>query len=312
MAATFEGITAMSRRDQYNPPLFQFDPVQAYPWRVFDRITVATVTFNRIEYTRKFLNALERYAQMPFELLVIENASEDGSREMLRELAPQWPHLRVVENRRNVGMNRALLQIRDIVQDGMVVLTNIDIEILSNYFLVHLQKAFHAARLNLGTSDVGFGVRLLNCEEYGFRFATRHQTLPIPADSNAQPRTSYAAVSKDDSRTNRLLDEEVVVGWSDFLLGPTILPVSVFKQFRLEDLYPLMIGGDDAFMSAEMKRLGVLFGYIENGPVARHNDWPYSEDKIAFYESIATKRAVTDVHYLRWKLKRTMRRFGWH
>lgn len=301
----------MSRREQYNPPLFKFEAGESYPWQVFDRVTIATVTFNRIEHTRKFLNALERYAQMPFELLVIENASEDGSREMLRELATQWPHLRVVENRRNVGMNRALLQIRDIVQDGMVVLTNIDIEFLSNYFLVNLQKAFHAARLNLGTSDVCFGVRLLNCEEYGFRFATRHQTLPIPAASNALPRTSYAASSKDDSRTDHLLDEEVVVGWSDFLLGPTILPVSVFKQFRLEELYPLMIGGDDAFMSAEMQRLGVPFGYIENGPVARHNDWPYTEDKIAFYESIATKRAVTDLPYLRWKLKHTMARFGW-
>jgi hypothetical protein len=69
-----------------------------------------------------------------------------------------------------------------------------------------------------------------------------------------------------------------------------------------------MIGGDDAFMSSEMQRLGVPFGYIENGPVARHNDWPYTEDKIAFYESIATTRAVTDRHYVRWKLGQVVRR----
>ena len=300
----------MNRRDQYNPELFRFDPAQDYRWRVFDRITVATVTFNRIEFTRRFLNALDRYAQMPFELLVIENASEDGTREMLRELAGHWPHLRVVENRRNVGLNRALLQIRDLVPDGLVVLMDADIEVLSNYFLVHIQKAFHAARLGLGTSDVCFGVRLLNGEEYGFRFATRHQILPIPAEQNALPRTSYAAVSKDDSDPVHALNEEVVVGWTDFLLGPTILPAAVLRRIRLEELYPLMIGGDDAFISAELKRLGVPFGYIENGPVARHNDWPYSEDKIAFFESIAQQRAVTDLPYLRWKLMRLKERFG--
>ena len=298
----------MSRRDQYNPELFQYDPTATYPWQVFDRVTVATVTFNRLEYTRRFFNALERYAQMPFDMLVIDNASEDGSVAFLHGLKEQWPRLRVVGNRQNVGLNRALLQIRDLVEDGMVVLMDLDIEVLSNYFLVHLQKAFHAARLNLGSADVGFGVRLLNGEEYGFRFARRHQVLPIPAARNSEPRTSYAAASKDEADASRRLDEEVVVGWSDFLLGPTILPASVFRQFRLEELYPLMIGGDDAFMSAEMQRLGVPFGYIENGPVARHNDWPYTEDKIAYYESIATTRAVTDRHYVRWKLGQVVRR----
>ena len=97
---------------------------------------------------------------------------------MLRELVTRAPHVRVVENRHNVRLNRALLQIRDIVQDCMVVLMNLDIEILSIYALVHLRKAFHAARLNLGTSDVGFGVRLLNGEEYGLRFATRLRPCP--------------------------------------------------------------------------------------------------------------------------------------
>lgn len=298
-----------SRRAEFNPELFAFDPAQAYAWRVFDRVTVATVTFNRLSHTQSFFRGLLRHTHLPIDVVVVDNASEDGTVPYLRDLAGTIEGLRLVENGRNVGKGRALLQIRDMVSDGLVVLFDNDIEILSNYWLVHLQKAFHAARLRLGTPNVAFGLRLLNCEEYGFRFAVRREVLPIPARENAPPRTSYAAVSKDSPDQDRLLDEEVVVGWTDFLIGgSTALPASVFKQVRLQDLYPLRLGGEDPFMSEELRRLGVPFGYIENGPVARHNDWPYTEDKIALYSRLTRERAVTDLPYVRWKLLTQWRR----
>ena len=56
-------------------------------------------------------------------------------------------------------------------------------------------------------------------------------------------------------------------------------------------------------MSAELMRLGVPMGYIENGPVLRHNDWPYTEEKIKLYEQLATTRAVADLSYFRWKFR---------
>ena len=224
-------VAAPSRQDQFNPKLFLFDPAQSYPWLVFPQVTVATITFNRLEYTRRMLESIERYAQMPYELLVIDNASEDGTREFLAELAAQRPNLRVVHNRRNVGKGRALLQIRDMLHNGLLVFLDNDVELLSNYWLIHLQKAYHAARLVLGTADVGLGPRLLNCEEYGFRFAHRHEVMPIPTARNAEPRTSYAAYSKDGSAYGQMLDEEVIIGWTDFLHGPIMcMPAALFRR----------------------------------------------------------------------------------
>ncbi len=77
----------------------------------------------------------------------------------------------------------------------------------------------------------------------------------------------------------------------------------------------MRLGGEDPFMSAELRRMGIPFGYIENGPVARHNDWPYTEEKIALYDQLTRERAVTDLPYLRWKLlalarRLTLRRSG--
>lgn len=301
------------RRGEFNPELFRFDPAQAYPWRVFDRVTVTTLTFNRLEHTRRFFDGLLRHTHMPIEIVAVDNASEDGTQEYLRDLAGRIEGVRLVENRRNVGKNRALLQIRDLLaaddDGGLAVMFDNDIEIVSNYWLIHVLKAFHAARLRLGTAEVAFGLRLLNLDEYGFRFAAWREILPIPANRNAPPRTSYACTSKDSPDQDRLLDEEVVVGWTDFLLaGCMAMPVSVLRRIRFEDLFPLRLGGDDTFISAELKRLGVPLGYIENGPVARHNDWPYTDEKIALHARATRERAVTDLPYLRWKLRALARR----
>jgi glycosyltransferase involved in cell wall biosynthesis len=294
----------LSRRAQLNPELFVFEPEKHYPWRVFERVTVAVITFNRLDYSRKLFASLQQNTHMPFELLVIENGSDDGTREFLEELSQHWPHCRVVHNRRNIGKTRAVLQIRDMVEDGLVVLFDNDAEMLSNYWLVHLLKAYHAARLTLGTTDIAFGFRLLNCEEYGFRCALSHDVLRIPSAQNALPRTSYAALSKDDPSGGPLLDEEVVVGWTDFLIGVArSFPVSVFKQIRLEDAFPTYATGEDGYVSAEMDRLGCRYGYIENGPVVRHNDWPYADEKVALFDRMGTQRAVVDRHYIRWKLR---------
>ena len=291
--------------DVFNPELFTFDPQADYAWRVFDRITIATVTFNRLEHTQRLVDSLLRLSQLPFDLLVIDNASEDGTQAWLRDLAAKVPSLQVVENARNVGKGRALLQIRDLVADGLLILFDNDIEILSNYWLVHLQKAFHALRLAGSGTDAVLGIRLLNCEEYGFRHAATRAVLAIPGTANALPRTSYAAASRASGDPVGALEEQVVIGWTDFLIGACMaMPAALFRRIRLEEYYPLKLGGDEAFIMSELARLGAPAGYIENGPVARHNDWPYSEAKIALYRKLTRERAVTDLPWLRWKLRR--------
>ncbi len=286
----------------FNPALFRFDPTIHYPWRGFERITIATVTFNRRAHTERMLDSLLRLSQLPFELLVIDNASEDDTPAWLTARAAELPFLRVVRNRRNVGKGRALKQIRDLVGDGLVVLIDNDIELLSNYWLVHLLKAFHALALTRGGADAALGIRILNCEEYGFRHVLHHEALGLPAEAGALPRTSFARDARGSA-------ESVVIGWTDFLIGALMaMPVSLFRRIRLEDYYPLKLGGDEAFIMGELARLGAPAGYIENGPVARHNDWPYSEEKIALYAKLTRERAVTDLPWLRWKLRRLLRR----
>ena len=298
------------RPSLFNPKLFVHDPAEQYAWQVFDRITIATVTWNRLEHTRRLIDSVLRHSHLPYRLLIVDNGSTDETVPYLRQLAAICPHVTVIENRKNRGQMRAFTQIRDQVEDGLVVYCDNDMEILTNYWLVLLQKAFHAVRLARGNADVALAPRVINLDEYGFRYASRREVLHIPAEKNSEPRCSYAAASKDDPDQDVRLREEVVIGWTEFLMGGVqAIPAGILRRMRLEDYYPLFIGGGDTFLSAEYARLGVRMGYIENGPIARHNDWPYTEDKIRLYEQLTTTRAVTDLTYVRWKLRDLWRRW---
>lgn len=301
----------MNDASTFNPELFACEPGRVYRWQPFPRTTVATITFNRLAHTKAFLTSLYRTTQMPFELLILDNDSQDGSREFLREFAATTSNVRLIENRKNVGLGRGLLQIRDAVDGDLLVFFDNDIEILSSYWLVHVQKAYHAWRLAQPGRPVSLGLRMINQEEYGFRWARSMRTLPIPAAHNELPRTSYAKFGKDDPDPARRLEEEVVLGVTDHLCGGAwSCPVPLYKQVEWERLYPKFLGGEDGFYTAELARLGAEVAYIENGPIVRHNDWPYTEDKIALYRRLTRTRAVLDWAYVKQKLRHLFGRRG--
>jgi glycosyltransferase involved in cell wall biosynthesis len=291
----------------FNPDVFRHAPGVPYPWQVFDRVTIAMVTWNRRALSERALGAIYRHAGMPFELIVVDNGSTDGTAEMLRALAQEQGNVRLQLNPENIGKNRALRQIQAMLgDDGLVVCFDNDVEMVSSLFLVHLQKAFHAVRLAKGGSaEAVLGVRMINCEEHGFRHGAAVSVLPIPSEANGPPRTSFAAVNKDRASPERRYDEQVLVTATDFVLGGCFAcPAALLRDVPFGAHYPGYIGSDDGVASAHWASRGVLMGYLENGPIGRHLDWPYSEEKIRLYNELTQARAVTDLSYILWKIRR--------
>ena len=288
---------------------FTFEPAKDYPWMVHAAVTVATITFGRLELTRRLVESLLHTTHLPIRLLIVDQNSTDGTQAYLKELSHAHENVLVLKNRKNVGKARALLQIQQEVKRGLLVYFDNDLEILSNFWLLQLQKAFHALRLRTDHRPTALGLRMVNQEEYGFRFAHRREVLQIPREHNALPRTSYAMYSKETREERDAPYEEVVFGFTEFLCGGNFaLDAAAFQQVALERLYPKYIGGVDGFFSAECKRLGIDLAFVENGPITRHNDWPYSEDKRALYSRLTQERAVLDRHVLLERVKRLFRR----
>src|SRR5262249_55675556 len=68
------------------------------------RVSVVVVSFNTREVLLRCLAALHAHVRLPFETIVVDNASADGSADAVRA---GFPDARVVANSANVGFSRA-------------------------------------------------------------------------------------------------------------------------------------------------------------------------------------------------------------
>jgi glycosyltransferase involved in cell wall biosynthesis len=299
----------MSQRNVLNPELYTYTPDLHPKWMIFQEIAIMTVAFNRLIYTQKLINSLYRMTHLPFTLYIFDQASTDGTAEYLDELCQTQKNIVVKKFKKNIGLGRAYLQAKKDIRGDFLVCFDNDIEILSNYWLVHLLKAYYAYFLESGNTDIALGLRMINQEEYGFRFSKTIQAYDIKTAVNSLPRTSYSIFSHN-AAPHQVLDERICLGHTDHLCGGAWgIPFNNFKRMKWEEYYPGFNLAVDTFSSEECKRLKMKLGYIENGPIVRHNDWPYTDDKIQSYTKLAQGRAVTDLHYLKWKVKNILKKF---
>ena len=110
-------------------------------------IGVLTVTFNAADYLRPFLGCCAAQRHVEFELLVIDNASSDASRDMVRDFAGL--DIALICNERNIGYAAACNQgVRYFMQRGVrdILFINNDTEFGPELFAALLaQRLAHDA-----------------------------------------------------------------------------------------------------------------------------------------------------------------------
>lgn len=127
-------LTPLSRRPLQLPPAtVQAALATGVPHAHFTRdpalwrVSVVVVTFNNLAFTKLCLASLllnTSYAN--YEIVLVDNASTDGTPEYLRAVAEQNPHVRVLENARNTGFAAASNQGLAAAQGDVLVLLNND------------------------------------------------------------------------------------------------------------------------------------------------------------------------------------------
>lgn len=183
------------------------------------KVSIIVVTYFNRELTRLCLDAVFRTTLHPnVEVIVVDNASTDGTPEMLEELARQHDNLRVILNRTNLGFAAANNQGLRVATGEVFVLLNNDTVPARGW----LPRMFR----HLRDPEIGLVVAVTNFSGNESRIAVPYTTLDdMPAFAEEYARANAgkvfdihvaamycAGMRRDAYEVIGPLDEEFTVG----------------------------------------------------------------------------------------------------
>ncbi len=69
-------------------------------------VSIIMLTYNALEYTKKCVDSVLRHTDLPYELIMVDNGSSDGTVEYLKELQEKHAQVKVIFNKQNKGFAR--------------------------------------------------------------------------------------------------------------------------------------------------------------------------------------------------------------
>jgi GT2 family glycosyltransferase len=135
------------------------------------QVSVVIPSWNTRELLRECLESLKSTLPLSSEVIVIDNASHDGSARMVAE---EFQHVRLVRNPRNMGFARATNQGVEMARGAYVLFLNSDTQIVGN--AVKMMVAFLEENLRYGA----VAPRLLNVDGTTQRTHMRTPSLLTP------------------------------------------------------------------------------------------------------------------------------------
>jgi glycosyltransferase involved in cell wall biosynthesis len=141
----------------------EFQQIWANDWQVQSRLTsIIILTCNQIEYTRKCLDSIFMHTQGPFELIIVDNGSTDGTVEYLEsEVLKKHSDLsiKIIKNNENKGSEIGIIGPRSNYVSGPQRVEEIDYDIHTLKGLTEFSNKFaddHVGQIQQVLRVVGF------------------------------------------------------------------------------------------------------------------------------------------------------------
>lgn len=100
------------------------------------KLSIITLTYNKLKYTKKFIESLYKYTH-DFELIIVDNGSTDGTIEYLKGLQ----NIKLILNKENLGFSKGNNQGLEIAKGEYIGFLNNDILLSPNWF-EEIEKVF--------------------------------------------------------------------------------------------------------------------------------------------------------------------------
>lgn len=133
-----EGMNQLKHASPINPrtgaPGATFDPDVVPIWANQEtfgpekplRVAVYTLTYDRLEYTKKTLESLKQFADYPYDHFIVDNGSTDGTVEWLEENRTKYRIKQIIKNPKNVGISKGSNQALDAIGKDYDVIIKVD------------------------------------------------------------------------------------------------------------------------------------------------------------------------------------------
>ncbi len=97
------------------------------------QLSIITLTLNNLEYTRKYIDSVYRYTK-DFELIIVDNASTDGTIDYLEKLRLEKNNIKIIYNEENKGFSKGNNQGIEIAEGEYIGFLNNDILLSPEWF----------------------------------------------------------------------------------------------------------------------------------------------------------------------------------
>ncbi len=154
-------------------------------------LSMVMLTWNQLDYTRNCLASIQRTVSVPFELIVVDNGSTDGTVDWLRRQAEMDSRIRLVENPENRGFSGGNNQGMQLARGRYILLINNDLLVFDGWIerMLELFNRYPDAGVVGSMTDHASGLQVvaeagsLSAEElpaFAERFRTRWRGRVIP------------------------------------------------------------------------------------------------------------------------------------
>lgn len=177
-------------------------------------ISLIVVTYNSAALLPAFFAALATTKYAPYEVLVVDNASSDGTPRLLAE---QHPQARVLANSENMGFGRACNQGARSARGDLLVFLNPDVIVTPDWLTILVR---HAA--DYPDAAIICPTTLYPDEPVRVAAAPVEETAAVPGCAMMMPHAAWRALDGFDEQIF-LYWEDTELCWRAWLLGWRVL-----------------------------------------------------------------------------------------
>ena len=128
-------------------------------------ISIVIPVYNQLHYTKLCVDSITRYTEMPFELIIIDNGSADGTSEYLKGL-----NARIITNPGNLGCAKSWNQGVNVSTGDVIGILNNDIVVTSGW-AERLLSFMHETNAGIVSPAAREGLLDYSLDEYAAEFA---------------------------------------------------------------------------------------------------------------------------------------------